>query len=288
MKNFERAVMFIAVLLLGVSQASAQVAESDTLYQVRLTDGSTVVGQLESRTADLVVLVTTSGVRMEIATTKIREMRAARGRLVKGEYWAPDPNRTRLFFAPTGRAIGAGRGYVGTFFIALPFVAYGVGDHITLSGGAPILLGQLQPFYIAPKITLVETPAMALAAGVLAVWSFDSDDFDDGFGVAFGLGTFGSADHAVTTGIGFGYAGNDVSGQPAIMLAGETRVGRRTKLISENYFVTGETGGVLTGGLRILGERLSVDVGVLTAIGGGERFCCAPIVNFSYSFGKPH
>ena len=260
-------------------------AAADTTYEVRLKDGSTVVGRIESRSDNGIVLITTAGIRMEIPTASILDMRIARGRVVDGEYWTGDPNKTRLFFAPTARAVGNGQGYVGTYFVLLPFIAYGVGNHLTLAGGAPLLFGQIQPIYIAPKLTIRETPKSAFAVGVLSVIGVD-DDFMESFGIAYGMGTFGSIDNALTAGVGFGYAGDDVAGQPVLMFGGEMRAGRRTKFITENYFVAGETGALISGGLRILGDRLSVDVGMGGILAGDGGGCCLPIVNFAYSFGK--
>jgi energy-converting hydrogenase Eha subunit B len=52
------------------------------------------------------------------------------------------------------------------------------------------------------------------------------------------------------------------------MLGGEARVGPRTKFLSENYFLVGESGVLVSGGIRFWGERLSADAGVGTIIGG--------------------
>jgi uncharacterized protein (UPF0254 family) len=69
------------------------------------------------------------------------------------------------------------------------------------------------------------------------------------------------------------------------MIGGETRVSRRVKLMTENYFLPGETGLVFSGGMRIIGERFSTDLGVVGTAGAGGGTCCIPIVNLSYSFG---
>lgn len=274
-----------------VSPLTAQTARTmteDTVYRVRLLDGSTLFGHLENRTPGGFTLTTANGVRAEITEAQIREFGPASGRIVNGEYWSPDPNPSRLFFAPTARSVGRGDGYVGVFMIGLPFVAIGVTDRITLAGGAPVLFGILDPFYIAPKIQLISTPGVSVAAGVLSVITL-RDEFDsdfESFGVLYGVTTLGNADHALTAGLGYGYAGEDISGQPAIMIGGETRGSRRLKLITENYFVAGETGAILTGGIRFVGERFTSDIGILGGFGGGESFCCVPLVNFSYSFGR--
>ena len=280
-----------ATALIGSSPVSGQTPDpataQDTIYKVRLLDGSTLYGRLENRTDTTFTLVTSNGVRVSIAQSQVRQMAPAEGRIVEGEYWAPDPNPSRLFFAPTARSIGNGSGYVGVFMIGLPFVAVGVTDRITLAAGAPVLFGMVDPFYIAPKIELISTSKFSVAAGVLSLITLRdvTDDDWETIGIVYGVTTVGSTDQALTAGLGYGYAGDDISGQPAIMIGGETRASRRIKLISENYFVAGETGAILTGGIRYVGDRFTSDVGILGALAGGESYCCIPLVNFSYTFG---
>ena len=284
-------VAFVAALV-GHGRVSAQTpvpaTVQDTIYRVRLLDGSTLYGRLENRTDTTFTLVTSNGVRVPIMQSQIREMAPAAGRIIAGEYWAPDPNPSRLFFAPTARSIGHGSGYVGVFMIGLPFVAVGVTDRITLAAGAPVLFGVVDPFYIAPKIELISTSKFSVAAGVLSLITLRdiTDDDWETIGIVYGVTTVGTADQALTVGFGYGYAGDEISGQPAIMIGGETRASRRIKLISENYFVAGETGAILSGGIRYVGDRFTSDVGVLGAVAGGESFCCIPLVNFSYTFGQ--
>ena len=83
-----------------------------------------------------------------------------------------------------------------------------------------------------------------------------------------------------------GFSGDDFSNQPVAMIGGEVRTSRRIKLISENYFLPGETGLVWSAGLRIIVERISTDLGLAGFIGDGETGCCVPIINFSYAFGR--
>jgi hypothetical protein len=68
------------------------------------------------------------------------------------------------------------------------------------------------------------------------------------------------------------------------MVGGESRIGRRTKFLTENYFLPSEGVGALSGGVRFFGERLSADFGLGVAFGDGDTACCLPLVNFVYSF----
>jgi hypothetical protein len=268
------------------SRAAAQgtntvAVAQDTLYEVRLTDGSVLYGRIVESTDQRVVIRTESGTMVTVERAQIASMQPTRGRVVQGRVWREDPNATRLFFGPTGRAVGQGRGYLGVYEVFFPFVTYGVTDQFSISGGTPIIPGAFgQVYYFAPKLTFVETETFAAAAGVLA------GGFEDEFGgIVYGTGTFGDRDQAATVGVGMGFSDGDFNGQPVVMLGGELRVGAQTKLITENYFSPGEDEVVGSGGVRFFGERLSADLGIFTNFGGGcEGLCFFPLVNFVYSF----
>ena len=164
----------------------------------------------------------------------------------------------------------------------LPFAAVGVTDRFTIVGGAPVLFGELEPFYLGPKVQILRHPEVQASIGTLAFF-FD----DEVVGVAYGVATFGDTDDALSAGIGYFYSGDEVLNEPAFMVGGETRVSRRIKLLTENYILPDAVGVVLSGGVRIIGDRFNTEVGAMGAIAdGGDGGCCVPLINFSYSFGR--
>lgn len=277
------------ILLLAVAAPPGAAAQQtpeipppgNALYEVELADGSDFIARIQAVEGETVVLLTTGGARLEVQRSQIRAIRPAGGSVVEGRYWAPDRNHSRLFFTATGRTIPKGEAYVGTYLIVLPFVGVGVSDRFTLAAGAPVLFGEFEPFYLAPKVQIVRAERAQISVGTLAFF-FRGETL----GIAYTVGTFGSSDRALTAGVGFGYSGDDVESEPLGMIGGEVRVSRRVKLLTENYFLPSEldTGIVFSGGLRFLSGSLSADVGIAGAAGvdGG---CCLPLVNFSWAFG---
>lgn len=263
---------------------------ADTIFEVRLADGSIFFGRIVAETATHLTLETAGGSRIELARSEIRSIRRTAGRFVDGEYVAADPNRSRLFFAPTGRPLARGQGYLANYMLFFPFVAYGVTDRISIAGGTPILPGIIgEIFYLAPRATLLRRERVDLAAGALAF--FATRELDEGSaGLLYGVGTFGDPDRAVTAGAGWGFAltsdESTLSNDPVLMVGGEYRLGQHTKLITENWFVAdSDGGGVFTAGVRLFGERLSGDLGL--GFGGrwNDMVCCLPVLNFVYNFG---
>ncbi len=268
--------------------ASPSVAQADSVTEIRLRDGSVLVGRVERESETLVVLVTAAGARVEIPRSQIVSMRRVVSR-PGGEVWPEDDNVSRLFFTSTGRPLPKGEGYVSSYWLFFPFVGYGVTDWFTIAGGTPILPGAMgEVFYLAPKFTLYDRGKLSLSAGALSF--FVTEQIEEGnAGILYGVGTYGSRDNAVTFGAGWFYAQtdgySDTSNEPVFMLGGERRVSRRVKLITENWFaVNPGVSGLMSGGLRFVGDRLSADF-ALAGMTGVEAACCLPMLNFVWSFG---
>ena len=275
----------MGLLAIAATPAIAQegveaLTPGESLYEIRLMDGSVLFGRVTAVEGETIVLVTLVGARVEVERSQIRVARPAEGRVVEGEFWGEDPNSSRLFFTATGRTLKKGEAYVGTYIIVLPFFAVGLTDRITVAAGAPVLFGELEPFYVAPKVQVFRTARAAISVGTLALF-FD----DEIVGINYAVGTFGTPDHALTLGLGFGFSGDQFSNQPVAMIGGETRTSRRIKLVTENYFLPGEDGLLFSAGLRFIGDRFSTDLGIAGFVGGTSA-CCIPLINFSYAFGR--
>ena len=278
---FCASVLLAAALLPSVARGQTGPelpAPSDTLYEIRLGDGSLIFARIAELDQERVVLITLGRGRLEIDRPQIQGLRPARGRVVDGEFWNEDPGGTRLFFTATGRSLSRGESYIGTYLIVLPFGAVGLSDRVTIGAGAPVLFGEFEPFYVTPKVQVLRLPNVQAALGTLAIIFRD-----DVVGIVYGVGTFGDADNALSAGLGFFYSGDDVGNKPAAMLGGEVRVSRRVKLMTENYVLPEVVGAVFSAGIRLIGDRFSAEVGVA---GSEDDGCCLPLLNLSYAFGR--
>jgi hypothetical protein len=272
----------------AAAQVDTVAIVADSLYTIRLSDGSVLYGRVTEQTADALTVETQSGATVRLRRDQIVSIARLQGRVVNGEVWGDDPHATRLFFGPTARAIPRGEGYFGVYELFFPFVSYGVTDRFTISGGTPVVpeaIGQV--FYLAPKYEVLRTPTASAAVGVLALFATGQEEFGS-VGLLYGVGTFGSPDRALTVGATVPFVAadgeNEVGDQPVFMVGGEARMSRRTKFITENYFMPGESGGLISGGVRFFGERLSADFGLGAGFGDGDNVCCLPLLNFVYSF----
>ncbi len=281
--------------LLGLSApaASAQVppaagTESSPVTELVLADGTRLVGRVVSESAGIIEFRTAGGMDVRVAADQVVSRRILRGRLVDGTFRPEDPNVSRLLFSATGRPVGKGRGYFADYYVFLPFLAYGVSDRVTLAGGVSLVPGATEQLvYVAPKVTLVNTEETALSAGMLAGTVTGEDEWG---GILYAVGTRGNGDSEVSLGLGFLFGGGEVADQPIFMAGGTLRLGRTTKLISENYFVIEDGIHMLvSGGIRFFGERLAADLALMAvpeAIDDMEGFPFVPFVGFAYNFGR--
>jgi hypothetical protein len=256
---------------------------SRDFYVLVLRDGSRVYGTIERESQDDVVLKTASGVVVTAQRTQILELKRVSGRVVGGEFQRTDPTSTRLFFAPTGRQLKRGEAYFGVYQVLMPTLQVGVTDRISIGGGTPLIFfgegddGWERPFWVTPKVQLLDTGRVQVAAGVFHGFNADGD----GGGIGYGVVTTGSQSGSVTGGAGLAYAG-DGGRSVVVMLGGDRQVARNVKVITENYLWQGGDG-IVSIGFRFFGEQLSADIGLATPIGADDLFVF-PVVNFVYSF----
>ncbi len=267
----------LVVLMVVVGSAAAE----QRLFELKMTDGSTIVGYVEAETPERVVLRTLGGAVIEVARANVISLIEAKGRVVNGQYFREDSNPTRLFFAPTGRSIKKGEGYVGVYEIFLSFVQVGITDRLSVGAGTPLIfgVGGDRPFWVTPKVQVYEGRTASAAVGVLHFLNIEGVNL----GIAYAAGTFGTRDDALTVGLGWAYANNNDNneGSVVVMVGGERRLSRRVKFITENYAFTG--GGIASAGFRFLGESFSADIGFFAPLGGGD-LGALPIVNFVWKF----
>ena len=191
-----------------------------------------------------------------------------------------DVNTTRLFFGPTARSLPKGQVYLGVYEFFMPFVQVGVTDRFSIGGGTPLVIGFEdfdRPFWITPKLQVLDTGRTQVAAGVFHAFDISSN----GGGIAYGVVTHGDSNASFTAGAGMAYA-VDGGRAAVVMIGGDAQIRSNIKVMTENYVWQGGDG-VLTGGVRFLGDHLSADVGLAFPIGAGEFFAF-PVVNFVYVF----
>lgn len=251
-----------------------------TLFELVLKDGSRMFGTVEQESATEIVFKTHVGATLTVRRDDMASLKQVSGTIRGGEFLPPDPNTTRLFFAPTGRSLKRGEVYLGIYEFVAPFVQVGVTDRLSIGGGTPLIFGVDdwdRPFWITPKLQVYDGASTQVAVGVLH--AFDSDN--DGGGIAYGVVSRGTDVRSFSAGAGLAYA-SDGGRAGVLMVGGDARISRRVKAVTENYIWDGGRG-IATVGFRFFGERLSADVALAIPI-GAEDIIAFPLINFVYLF----
>jgi hypothetical protein len=258
----------------------AHVVDSTRIQVLTMRDGSSLVGRIVAVRGDSVDFQTGIG-RVSLAINDIRSIREHEAtRLHDGSYWFPNPNATRLFFAPTGQMLKKGEGYFADYELFFPGVAYGVTDNISIGGGVSIFPTGVddQIFYFTPKIGASFSDQIHVAAGLLLAGTGGGTG-----GIGYGVATLGDGDRSFTVGLGYGFAGGDIESKPLVMLGGEKRVSRRVALVTENYILPiSDDNVVYSFGIRFMGEKLTTDLALVNVVGSG--IIGVPYVDFVFAF----
>ncbi len=278
--------LFILFFFTAHLPAQSAAVQPDTMkLKIELTDGSVLLGQIVSESETEIWFRTFSGAELTLKKEIIAKQEKIAGRKKGNRFLRDDPNRTRLFFAPTGRALKTGQGYFSVYQIFFPFVAVGVTDYLTLAGGLSLLpFADSQLLYVAPRLTPVQKENFDISAGVLII---KIPEEDEPVGILYSVSTFGDRRLSLTVGLGFAYAGGDVADKPVLLLGGELQTSGRTKIISENWIIPDSEVQILSFGWRFFGENLAADFSLMYPAGSDiEGFPFIPWVGFAYNFGQ--
>lgn len=255
------------------------------VYRITLRSGTVLAGTLRAIRPLELEFTTSKPETIIIARSQIATMQLVSSAEAAGALRHPNReyvgNGTHVFFSPTARNLRAGEGYVQTIDVFLLGANVGITDNLSFGVLASALPGVglgNQFVAITPKVSFPVSKSVGVGAGVLyaRVPNFESGESGYGAGVAYGLATFGSADSNLTLGLGYGFTGQGSRNgfpteqgfgkSPVAVLSGATRVSRRLSLMSENYLITADSGGMYgLYGVRLNWPRTTFGIGSLYA-----------------------
>ncbi len=289
LKQFCFSILIIAILTLTafgeVTKEDMKIPEADNIQIITLNDGSTLVGRITKIIHNEIKFQSDLG-EMTISIDKIMEIKEVEDESFReGKYWFPNPNRTRLYIAPTGRMLNKGQGYIYDTWLFLVGAAYGLTDNITISGGISIFPGlslNEQLIIVSPKIGINSDGPIEFAVGGM----FITVPVDDPVtvGIINAMGTIGSDDKSLTLGLGYGYADGKLGDKPAVILGGEWRFTRKISFVSENWMLPGVNDAIISYGLRFFGEKFSADIAFANILDEDAVFPGIPYVGLVWNF----
>lgn len=227
--------------LLGTLNVRGELIESfdkelkGNMYHVVLVNGNEFTAKYVERRKNIVVFQTDALGQLSVATSDIRQMKNIKEENIKGgNYFFPNPNNTRYFFAPSAMNLKKGEGYYQNTYVIGNSVNYGLTDNFSI--GAIVVLPSL--VFITPKIGFRVADNFHLGGGVMA--GIVPDLFDGNVslaGIGYGVATYGTLEYNATLGTGMLYAEGEFFDRPIITLSGMARINKRLAFVSENWFL---------------------------------------------------
>ncbi|MEQ8702780.1 MAG: hypothetical protein RIC19_02615 [Phaeodactylibacter sp.] len=272
-------------------------ADTSRLTLVTTIDGNEYVGKILEQTTGTIKLETAVLGIISIPRQNIKSIQPVSGNLSfnNGEIWRSNPQSTRYLWSPNGFGLKPGEGYYQNILILFNQVSVGVTDHFSMSlGTVPLFLfaGAPTPVWIVPKFSIpVKKDKFNIGGGALIGTVLgDTGTDNNGFGIAFGVGTIGNRDRNLTLGLGYGYAGQGWANAPTITISGMYRIGEKGYLITENVIVGTATNspiGFLSFGGRTVWPKVALDYGgYIPANTGDGNLFVIPWLGLSVLFGQ--
>ncbi|MEI7830522.1 MAG: hypothetical protein WCI31_12175 [Prolixibacteraceae bacterium] len=291
MKSLERlslAILMVFASTLGFSQ-DKHVAK---IFRLETKDGNGYTGEIVVRDSSKVLFRSQNIGDLTIMQKDIKSLLAVDSTQIKGDkYWFKNPQATRYFFSPNGYGLKKGEGYYQNIWVLVNSFAIGINDYISLGGGVlPTFLfaGAPTPAWITAKVSIpVSKDKFNLGAGVLTGSVLGEPK--TGFGILYGLATVGSRDKNFSIGLGYGFSGQSMSQSPMINLSGMYRVGSRSYLLTENYFLGGDSNSamILMFGARQIIKNAGLDYGLVIPAGNDiGSFIAVPWLGITIPIGK--
>lgn len=284
----------LSFVVLSNKPANAQApADSSSLWFVETLDGNEFFGLLIEQSDALVKIRTEKLGVIEFPREEIKKFQQiAKDRIKAGEYWSDNPQATRYFWAPNGYSLNEGEAYYQNVWVFFNHYAVGVSDQFSVGlGMMPTFLfdGAPTPVWVAPKFSpLANDPDSKVRFGFGALIGTVIGEGSGAWGITYGVLTMGSRDANVNIGVGMGFAEGGWANAPTFTLSAMVRTGRRSYFITENYLIDGGYSklGIFSIGGRLVGKRLSVDLGVMAPIEDGEVNFALPWLGITIPVGQ--
>lgn len=289
-KTFACKVLILLCLAVPVQEVFAQQQDSTKVFRIETTDGNEYLGKIIEQGSDRIVFDTKKLGRITIRLIDVKQIEEIKVSEIRSEvYWSENPQSTRYLWMPNGFGLKKGEGYYQNIWVLFNQFSVGLSDHFSVGGGlVPLFLfaGASTPAWLTPKFSIpisedkFHIGAGGLLGGVLG-------EPGSGFGVLYGITTFGNRDKNLSIGLGYGYVGGAWSNYPAISISGMLRTGPRGYLLTENYFLGGNASLVMFsfGGRRII-KKTGLDFGLFIPSDTGGSLVAVPWLGFTVPFGR--
>lgn len=282
----------IIVFFLSFLFCTAQNEADSSKYHIETIDGNTFMGKIIKQDSVKILFLTDNLGEINIIKTNIKEIiLIEKSKMKDKKYWFDNPQATRYFFSPNGYGLKAREGYYQNVWVMVNSFAVGLTDNFSIGGGlVPLFFfGETAtPVWITPKFS-IPISKDNVCLGIGGLFGNVLGEEETGFGILYGISTFGSKDNNLSIGLGYGYAGGDWADLPIINVNIMLRTGARGYFISENYFIQADGSTIVLislGGRQII-KNSGLDYGLMIPFTSDlNEFIAIPWLGITIPFGK--
>ena len=290
----KKLILIFPAILLVISLKAQEALSPDTtkIYRIETRDGNVFTGRILSEDQQAVSIATDKLGTIRIPVGDISSRVLLKGvKTEGGEFWLPNPQSTRYFWAPNGYGLQKGEAYYQNIWVFYNQFSWGITQHFSMSlGMIPLFLfaGAPTPIWAVPKFSIsISEDKLNLGTGALVGTVLGENA--GVFGLLFGTATFGSRDKNFSFGLAQGFSTDGWLEVPIINLSGMARTGTRGYFITENYIISadGEFAMVISAGGRSIIRNIGLDYSIWIPIApdmGG--FIAAPFLGITVPLGK--
>jgi hypothetical protein len=259
--------VLITFRLAGFSQNG-----QEKVYRIQTRDGNIFTGYIVNEDSVFTFLKTEILGELKIPNAEIKsKSEIIHAKKVDDEYWLPNPQSTRYFWAPNGYGLKKDEAWYQNIWILYNQFSYGFTNNFSCGiGFVPLFLfaGTSTPVWIVPKFSIpVAENKFNIGTGALVGTLIGEDS--GVAGLLYGTATAGSPDKNLSFGMAYGFVGSEWSQIPIFNLSGMTRIGPNSYLLIENYIIPieGEVAGVIWLGGRTIVRNIGIDYSLMIPIG---------------------
>ncbi len=284
--------LFMGILFQGLSCHGQVLTDSTRVLRIETKDGNIYIGNpitedsltLELKTDRLGVIgipLADIKSRTELSETK----------KVEGQFWLPNPQSSRYFWAPNGYGLEKGSAYFQNIWILYNQVSVGITNNFSIGAGTlPFFLfdGGPTPIFFVPKISIpVVRDKFNVGTGAFVGTVLGEET--GWFGLLYGTTTVGSRDRNVSLGMAYGFSQDQWMQKPLWNLSSMIRIGPKGYLITENYLINGAdaTVAIISLGGRSIIRNVGLDYSLWLPFSSEmDSFVAIPFLGITVPIGK--
>lgn len=285
------------IFFLVQSVLSQEIEDTSAIWRIETRDGNEFFGTILSKDSAIIHLKTKMLGVLSIPESYVLScIQVDREFIKKGEVWMRNLQAARYFYSPNGFGLEKGSGYYQNTWVLFNQASYGFTNCFSLGVGMmPLFLlgGTPTPVWLTPKFSIPVIKEKFSVGGGVLLGAIIGGENTSPFGITYAVATIGNHDQNMTAGLGYAFSDGGWS-KPVVNICGMMRVGKKSYLLTENYFFSMEdfnskreiTVSVISIGGRTVWPKLSLDYGLVSSVNLADNFVAIPWLGFTLPLGE--